>query len=356
MDLDDLSLFKKLDTLNMLGEIDGLPGQLELAWELGKTQPLPERREYRAVLICGMGGSAIGADLAAAAASPYSRVPIFVHRDYGLPAFAQGADTLVICSSHSGNTEETLDSFDAATRNGCSLAVVCTGGELELRAAANRSPAWKFDHRGQPRAAVGFSFGLLLSLLSRLDLIPDPSAEVAQAVAAMKKIQEHLRADVSAARNPAKRYAGQLIGRWVTVMGAGRLAPVARRWKGQLNEVAKAGANFEFLPEADHNTLAGTINPDGVLNAHTMTLFLRAPSDHPRNRLRSDLTRQAFMLEGLNTDFFEARGDSPLAHMWTLILFGDYMAYYLAMAYGMDPTPIASLVNFKNAMANTSGG
>jgi glucose/mannose-6-phosphate isomerase len=121
--------------------------------------------------------------------------------------------------------------------------------------------------------------------------------------------------------------------------------------KGQMNEVAKAAANFEFLPEADHNALAGIINPEPTLNAHTMTLFLRSPSDHPRNRLRSDLTRKAYMLEGLNTDVIAARGHTPLAQMWTLILFGDYMAYYLAMAYGMDPTPVEALVNFKEAMA-----
>ena len=136
-------------------------------------------------------------------------------------------------------------------------------------------------------------------------------------------------------------------------MGSGLLTTVARRWKGQINEVAKAGANFEFLPEADHNTLAGTMNPEEVLNPHTMTLFLCAPSDHPRNRLRSDLTRKAFMLEGMNTDFVEARGNTPLAHMWTLILFGDYMAYYLAMGYGVDPTPIQALVDFKQAMAES---
>ncbi len=223
---------------------------------------------------------------------------------------------------------------------------------MAKRASAKKIPVWKFDHTGQPRAAVGFSFGLLLGLFTRLDLIPDPSNDVAEAVAAMRKSQEHLRADVPAANNPAKRYAGQLMGRWVTVMGAGLLAPVARRWKGQINEVAKAGANFEFLPEANHNTLAGTINPSETLNAHTMTMFLCAPSDHPRNRLRSDLTRQAFMLEGMNTDVVDARGESRLAHMWTLILFGDYMTYYLAMAYGVDPTPIEALVNFKNSMAN----
>ena len=109
---------------------------------------------------------------------------------------------------------------------------------------------------------------------------------------------------------------------------------------------------MEVLPEADHNTLAGTMNPQETLNAHSMTLFLRAPSDHPRNRLRSDLTRKAFMLEGMNTDHVDARGNTPLAHMWTLILFGDYMAYYLAMGYGVDPTPTRALTDFKEAMTD----
>jgi glucose/mannose-6-phosphate isomerase len=197
---------------------------------------------------------------------------------------------------------------------------------------------------------VGFSFGLLLALFARLKLIPDPATDLANAVSSMKASQARLRADVPTVKNPAKRYAGQLMGRWVTVFGTGLLAPVARRMKTQINEVAKAAANFEFLPEADHNTLAGTLHPEEVLMPHTMNLFLRAPSDHPRNRKRLDLTKQAFMLEGLNTDFLDARGDSPLGHMWNTILFGDYMAYYLAMGYGVDPTPIQALVDFKEAM------
>jgi len=352
MNLDDLEYFKKLDTLNMLAEIDGLPDQLQQAWDLGSTQPLPKLDEIRNIVISGMGGSAIGADLVAAYIFSNIRIPVIVHRDYGLPAFAQGKQTLVICSSHSGNTEETLDSFESALKNDCSLVVICTGGELAKRAGEKNVSVWRFSHNGQPRAAIGFSFGLLLSLLARLNLIPDPSKDITEAIFVMKKSQKHLRADVPAAKNPAKRYAGQLVGRWVTVMGAGLLAPVARRWKGQVNEVAKAGANFEFLPEADHNTLAGIINPTETLNAHTMTMFLRAPSDHPCNRKRSDLTRQAFMLEGLNTDSVDARGESQLVHMWTLILFGDYMAYYLAMAYGVDPTPVEALVNFKSSMAD----
>jgi len=338
MNLDDLERFKQLDTLNMLGEIDNLPDQLAFAYQLGMKHSLPDWKNFRQVVIAGMGGSAIGADLLASYCASLSLLPVSVHRDYSLPLFARGQETLVICSSHSGNTEETLDAFEAARKAECRIVVVCTGGELAKRAKENNIPFWTFDHAGQPRAAVGFSFGLLLAMFQRLGIVPDQSKEMEDALASMKRTQQHLKAYVPAVKNPAKRYAGQLMGRWVTFVGSGLLTTVARRWKGQINEVAKAGANFEFLPEADHNTLAGTENPQETLNAHTMTLFLRAPSDHPRNRLRSDLTRKAFMLEGMNTDYIDARGNTPLAHMWTLILFGDYMSYYLAMGYGVDPS------------------
>ena len=351
MNLDDLEYFKKIDTLNMLAEIDNLPDQLASAYQLGLKHNLPEWKDVRQVVIAGMGGSAIGADLLASYCAPLAPVTVFVHRDYGLPFFARGAETLVICSSHSGNTEETLDAFEAAHSTGCRMIVVSTGGELAKRAKENNSPLWTFEHSGQPRAAVGFSFGLLLAMFQRLGFIPDQKEALENALASMKRFQERIKADVPTVKNPAKRYAGQLIGRWVTVVASGLLTAVARRWKGQLNEIVKAGANFEFLPEADHNTLAGTMHPQEVLNPHTMTLFLRASSDHPRNRLRSDLTRKAFMLEGMNTDFVNARGRTPLAQMWTMILFGDYVAYYLAMCYGVDPTPVEALVDFKRSMA-----
>ena len=351
MNLDDLDYFKQLDTLDMLGEIDNLPDQLASAYQSGLQHELPAWKDLKQVVIAGMGGSAIGADLLAAYCTSLCPIPVFVQRDYGLPLFARGADTLVICSSHSGNTEETLDAFEAARAAGCRTIVVSTGGELARRARENNIPVWLFEHAGQPRAAVGFSFGLLLAMFQRLGFLPDQREALDDALVFMKRSQERIKAKVPAVKNPAKRYAGQLMGRWVTIVASDLLIPVARRWKGQLNEIAKAGANFEFLPEADHNTLAGTMHPQEVLNPHIMVLFLRAPSDHPRNRLRSDLTRKAFMLEGMNTDHVDARGHTPLAHMWTMILFGDYVAYYLAMGYGVDPTPVQVLAEFKDAMA-----
>lgn len=354
MNLDDLQRFKQLDKSNMLGEIESLPDQLAKAWQLGQAEVLPTTQARIArVVIAGMGGSAIGADLVAAWAAQHTRVPIITHRDYGLPAFAAGPETLLVASSHSGNTEETLDAFDEAVRRSCTVVAISTGGKLSERAAKAGVPVWKFAHSGQPRAAVGFSYGLLLALLHRLGLIPEPSSELNDALKAMRDIASANAPAIVASKNPAKRYAGQLVDRWVTIFGSGVLAPVARRIKGQINELAKASANFEFLPEADHNALAATLQPESVLSARTMNLFLRSESDHPRNRKRTDLTKQTLMLAGQNTDFIDARGSTPMGQMWSVLLFGDYMAYYLAMAYGTDPTPVDVLAGLKSALAQS---
>lgn len=342
--------FSRIDTQNMLAEIDRLPEQLQQAWDIGQAFPLQKGDDIRAVLIAGMGGSAIGGSLLKAHAAPLCPVPIIIHRDYGLPAWAKGDHILVIASSHSGNTEETLSAFEEAVIRGCRVLAVTTGGTLAEKARGNDCALWQFEHQGQPRAAVGYSFGLLLAALVKLDLMPDPSAEIQDAVAALKAQRENLTGDVPIAENPAKRLAGQLVGRWVSVFGAGIMAPVARRWKGQISEIAKAWAQFETLPEADHNTLAGVVNPADALLT-TMTLFLQAESNHPRNKLRVKLTKKNLMLEGLNTDFVSARGKSRLAQLWTALHLGDYVAYYLAMSYGVDPTPVAAIENLKKEMS-----
>jgi glucose/mannose-6-phosphate isomerase len=350
MDLNDFKSFIKIDRQNYLAEIENLPGQLENAYRLGLGLPLPAWHGFQRVLVAGMGGSAIGADLLIAYASPIATVPILLQRNYSLPAWANGPETLVVASSHSGNTEETLEAFERAKKNNCRILALCTGGKLAEKAANVNIPMWTFEHHGQPRAAVGFSFGLLLALISRLGLVADPGEELSVATTAMRKQQTGLQANVPVTQNLAKRLAGQLIGRWVMVFGADILEPVARRWKTQVNELAKAWAQFELLPEADHNSLAGLAQPEAGLASAT-ALFLRAQSYNPRNLLRAELTKQAYLLEGLNTDFVDAQGESALAHMWTTLHLGDYVAYYLALLYEIDPTPIPMLEGFKKQLA-----
>jgi glucose/mannose-6-phosphate isomerase len=350
MNLDDLSAMATLDSQDMIGQIDNLPTQLEGAWQLGQTQPLPDLTGLKTIVVSGMGGSAIGADLLAACVAAQCTLPIIVHRGYDLPAFARGPETLVVASSHSGNTEETLSSFEKAVSSGCRVMTVSTGGKLAEKAQAAGIPSWRFVHAGQPRAAVGFSFGLLLALVYRLGLIPDPQPHLQKTVQAMKKQQEELRVGISAARNPAKQLAGQLHGRVPIILAADLLEPVARRWKGQVSEIAKSWGQFEFIPEADHNTLAGVVNPHQVIGQDLIVLFLRAASNHPRNQRRIELTRKGFIQAGFTTDLIDAHGDIPMAHMWTALHLGDYTTYYLAMTYQVDPTPVDALESFKAEM------
>ncbi|MCK4800389.1 MAG: bifunctional phosphoglucose/phosphomannose isomerase, partial [Anaerolineales bacterium] len=295
----------------------------------------------------GMGGSAVAGDLLKTCLKD-NPTPIEVNRGYSLPKNAD-KETLVIVSSYSGNTEETLSAMETALERGCSLLSISTGGKLAELAEKNGTDHWIFNHKGQPRAAVGYSFCLLLNVFYRLKFLADPWEEIQDAVAEMNNQVGRLTPEVPDHDNPAKRMAGQMIDRWVSVFGADLLAPVARRWKGQVSEIAKAWGQFEALPEVDHNTLAGVVNPEEVLSK-TMVLFLQAESNHPRNQRRIELTKKNFMIEGINTVLIKAKGDTRLAQMWTLIQFGDYTAYYLAMAYDVDPTPVASIENLKREL------
>jgi glucose/mannose-6-phosphate isomerase len=333
----------------MIEHINGLPGQLAAAWALGMRLELPQWQGIHHILVAGMGGSAIGADLLAAYGERSLAVPLFIHRDYGLPAWARGEESLVIFSSHSGNTEETLSAFEAARSAGCRVLAVTTGGLLARAAKAANLPLWLFDHKFQPRTAVGYSFGMLLAAVFRLGLIPDPGEELTGAVQAMQDQAQSLRPEVPDIHNSSKRMAGQFMGRWITIFGAGLMAPVARRWKTQLNENAKVAAAFEVLPEADHNTLQGVIQPEEEFRA-TMNVFLSAAHNPPRDELRSEHTRMAIMLQGQNTDTITAQGDSAMANIWTALHYGDYTSYYLAMAYGLDPTPVPMLEELKDKM------
>jgi glucose/mannose-6-phosphate isomerase len=349
MNLNSFQQFKSIDHSDMLGAIRKLPGQLKEAYFLGRDFSLPENKEFNRIVIAGMGGSAIGADFLVAYAFPDLRIPTFVLRDYQLPGWAIGKNCLVICSSHSGNTEETNSVLSQAIERNCTIVVITTGGKLFSTASDNDIVAWKFEHAGQPRAAVGFSFGLLLRLFFRLSLIPEQDEAIKTAVLAMKEFGKEIDADVPIVNNPAKRIAGQLVDQHISVFGAEHLSPVSRRWKTQINELAKCWAQYEFIPEADHNTLAGILQPSNMLSK-IFTVFLKSKHYHPRNKRRMDLTLTEFMVAGLCTDQIDFSAEEKMAEMWKAILFGDYVSYYLAMMYEIDPTPVEAIESLKIQM------
>jgi glucose/mannose-6-phosphate isomerase len=231
----------------------------------------------------------------------------------------------------------------------CSIIALTTGGTLAKEAKKADYEVWQFQHPGQPRAAVGYSFTLLLALFSRLGLISTSDTDVNTLITGMKLQQAYLMANVPLPKNPAKRLAGQLMGHFVTVFGAEHMAPVARRWKTQMNELAKNWSSFEVLPEADHNAAAGTITPPDLL-VKLFGLFIESPTYHPRNRLRSELTRIMLMENGINVDRYIPIGETTLTQIWTALHFGDYVAFYLALSYQVDPTEISALEHLKKTL------
>jgi glucose/mannose-6-phosphate isomerase len=351
MNLDDLNQMRKLDPQGMLGCIDRLPSQLEEAWKAGMDFPLPDSlRAARRIVIAGIGGSAIGGAMLAAYAAPVSDTPITVWRDYSLPAWATGPETLVIASSYSGNTEEALSAYQAARKNKCAMVALATGGKLAAAAEKDGIPVWKFSFHGQPRSAVGYTFALPCAVAVRLGLLPDPAKDIAGAAAAMRRQQKQIGAGVPTAKNAAKRLASKWTGKSVVVFGADYLAPVARRWKCQISEIAKAWAQFEELPELDHNTVAGTVQPKEVID-RSIVVFLRSKFNQPRNNLRVDITRKLFARQGWQTEEVKAEGNTALSQMYSCLHFGDYAAFYLAMAYATDPSPVVVIESLKKMLA-----
>lgn len=353
MNLDDLDLFKRLDASHMLGYIDALPDQLEQAWAHARTLDLPAGGPIQQVVIGGMGGSAISGDLLAALLADRCAVPISVVRGYDLPAHAAGSDTLVFGLSHSGNTEETEAAIGQALERGAQVIAITTGGRLG-EMVRQGGTVWHYEYPALPRASLGWLYGLLLGAAARLGLVEGLDEEIGEAVAVMRKYQEYWNVNMIAARNPAKRYAGQLVDCIPVIWGAGLLAPVARRWKTQINENSKSAAFFEELPELNHNTVVGIVAPDELLKKHKFQIIqLTSRHDHPRVALRHDLTHKMLLSEAIVTDPVKARGESRLAQQMSLVLFGDYVSYYLAMAYQVDPTPIEPIMRLKEMMASS---
>ncbi len=351
-DLNDVAAIHAADPNQMRASIASLPEQLEAGWAAAAAVALPESlREVERVVIAAMGGSALAGVLAAALLAPECRLPIVIVRDNDLPAWASGANTLVVAVSYSGKTVETLAAFAQARQRGCALLAITGDGNLREVAQTVGAPVIPIHFESPRGAALGWSLGALLNVATRLGWSHDFTAEVQEAAAILRNWRADLDADSPVMKNLAKREAGQLMGRLVVIFGAGLFAEVTRRWKEQINETAKAWAAYEVLPDADHNSLAGVEWPDGF-TSKVMALFLAGRADQPHYAQRVQLTQQAYMMAGCNTDIMAARGDSPLAQVLSLVLLGDFMSFYLALLYGAEPALVPAVAEFKASLVD----
>ncbi len=348
--LDDLVVLESLDPEGMLGHVAALPRQVSDAWALTRNLDLPVSHFCAdKALVAGMGGSAIGGDLAVAVASGKSPIPIAVLRNYELPSYVD-RQTLVIASSYSGNTEEVLSMAREAHGRGCPLVAITTGGELARLAGEWGVPAITFDYRSQPRAALGYMFVSLLGVLRAIGVVGSLESEIEEAVGLLESAGAELAPETPLAQNRAKQLATELHGRLPVVVGAGLLAPAARRWKTQFNENSKTWAYWEPLPEMNHNAMSGIHFPAWLAEQVTV-LFLDAADMHPRNRLRLDLARQVFEGQDVRCHQVPVGGQGRLAQLLAAIQLGDYVSCYLAFLNGTDPTAIDDIVGLKQRMS-----
>jgi glucose/mannose-6-phosphate isomerase len=350
--LDDPDVIKKIDAGDMLGRVQDLPRQLSVARRVAAAVELDQRhRDVDVALVLGMGGSAIGAELVAGIAGDRLKVPLIVHRDYGLPAWA-GERTLVIAASHSGDTVETLSGATEARRRGLPLVVASTGGALGRQAGSDGTPYLRYEAPGQPRAAIGFGLGLVHELLVRAELLSDPDP-FAPAVGGVEAMLERNAPGVETDANPAKQLAWAIFGRIPIVYGAGALAAVAHRWKTQLNENAKAWAMYEPMPEANHNAIEGTLNPRELSDA-LYVVEVREREEPEHIAARYTVVEELLGERATNRSVYWAEGPSRLARVLDAVAMGDLVSVYLAILYQTDPTPVTLLAMLKERLARST--
>ena len=351
--LDAADVYKRLDPSNMIGRISELPQQCLQAWQSALDLPLPsDYSNVDKVVILGMGGSAIGGDLVRSLTMTEGKTTVVVHRDYHLPKPVDER-TLVIASSYSGNTEETLSAFSQALQTPAKKLAITTGGRLQTLAAEKGIPVFTFHYKAEPRAAFGYSCFSLLAFFQKLGLIAIELQDVDETIRVLEELSLSLDKGVSLKANPAKQLATKLSGRLVIVYGAGILSNVAYRWKTQLNECSKVLAFAECFPELNHNAVVGYRFP-ARLNHKALVVMLRSSSLHPRILIRYKITGELLTDAEVAHEVVDAKGKSPLSHMMSVVLLGDYVSYYLALLNEVDPSPVVVIDYLKGRLAEAN--
>jgi glucose/mannose-6-phosphate isomerase len=349
IDLDDPAALSAADPAGMLETAGQLPAQCRTGYEIGRAVRFDVPATVRAVVFCGMGGSGVAGDVVRTTYAERLGVPVLSVRGPELPAFCDDA-TLVVASSYSGGTAETLEAFDAAARRGCRLVAIAAGGALTERATRAGAPVVRVPGGLMPRAAFGFLVLSAVGVVESAGLLPALGAEVAAATGELDAVVETLVGSVPVAVNEAKRVAVAIGSRFPVVWGEDGIASAAAaRWKTQMNENAKVPATSSALPELDHNEVVGWAERTGERFA---VVALRHEGERDDDAARFAPSLEIASDAGARTEEVWARGSSALSRLLSLVAIGDHASIYLAMVRGVDPTPIDAIVRLKQALAD----
>ncbi len=344
--LDDLTAIAALDAHRVRDVLGAFPEQCREALAL-HARPAPPRAVLAAIIVAGMGGSAAGGDLLAACAAERIRVPVVVHRGYGLPT-AAGGDALVIASSYSGDTVETLSAAEEAVARGSHLVVLTTGGALGRLAERHGVPRVALPGGLMPRMALGYLFFPVLKLLAGLGCPVAGDEDVTEALEVLDGLARELEPSHPAAVNEAKRLAQAVGHRLPAIYGGPTTHAAVYRWATDFAENAKLFTLAGTLPEMNHNVIEAWQSPDA---GEIPVVLLRDEGESPAIARRFAILRD--LIEPRAGGILEvwARGKSRLARLLSLTYLGQWTSYYLAMLRGVDPWPIPFLDAMKERLA-----
>lgn len=347
----ELCDIEKIDSRKMRGFLEAFPAQLREAYAIGEAFAVDRfgGLRFKSVVFAGVGGSAIGADVVKDILRDQSKVPVVVNRSYTLPAFVDG-ETLLFVGSYSGNTEEALSAYELGKRRNAKIVVASSGGKLEALALKFNDPRIKLPQGFPPRTAIGYSVIPALIVLSKLGIAPFVKDDFDETLTVLEE-QKRKYSPGSSGENEAWQVSLALYRKFPFIYAPSDLfESVSLRWRGQIEENAKALAAHHLLPEMNHNEIAGWSETGNVLE-NLAAVFLRDAGEHPRVRARMEITERLVERQGAKVVRVWSAGKSLLARIFSLIYLGDFASYYLAIRYGVDPTSISAIDYIKEEIA-----
>ncbi len=339
-----------LSVEKMMGYLYELPDQFQNSLGLKFDFIEQYKKVYRNVVVTGLGGSAIGGDILRNYAAKQASIPVVVNRDYNLPAFV-GPDTLVFAVSYSGNTEETLEAYQKAVNRGADVIVLSSGGKLSEYARRDNKAVIQVPTGFVPRAAAAWLFAPVVLLLGQMGILSGIEDEIKETVEILKQLRESLNPTLDVPINIARVIAGKTRGNFPVIWGTTGVSEVAaQRWKAQINENAKSPAYYNVFPELNHNEIVGFEVPQDLLRRQVY-IILRDNGDNERIKKRIEISKTIIKDQVKHIIEVSSRGESYLARVFSLIYVGDYASVYLALEYGINPTPVKMIDYLKEQLA-----
>lgn len=322
------------DSQNMAGFLERLQEQVVEGYKLGQNIGL--HGPFENIVFCGIGGSALGGRIIKSYIG--NKVPVFIIDDYSLPDFAN-EKSLVFAVSYSGNTEETLETFKKAVGRKLNIICLSHGGKLLQLAEEHKLPFIKIPEAIQPRMSYGYQVFSLLRILENCSIL-EKQPSLAENIAVF------IGKEKEAIKNKAKEISKKLLNKIPLIYSSKSLEAAAYKWKKNFNENSKIMAFTNVFPEHNHNELNGFVRPNG--NFHV--LFIRDKEDHPKVRKRMEVVKKIVEEKGIGTSMVDTHGSNLLERIISTIYLGDWASYYLAMDYGVDPTPVEMVEKFKKML------